>query len=227
MRIVFVGAGDLSVETARLLIERDHEVIVIETEKERIEELEEILDCSFLHGDGSKPHILREADPGSTDFLFCLTPNDQHNIIAALVGRSLGFGKVVVHIHDEDYLHICQELNLEHTIVPSKTIGRYLADMVGGIDVLELSSLIKGEARAFMVEIDKKNCRKVEEIELPEEARIICLYRQGKFVLTKPESTLKEGDEVIILTHSKHLNELSERFQNLDNGNRGEEGDNA
>ena len=213
MRVVFVGAGDLTIETATLLIDRKHEVVVIESDKDKIDALSESLDCSFLHGDGSKPYILSEAGPEHADFLFCLTENDQYNIIAALVGRSLGYGHVVVQIHDDDYLKICQELKLEHTITPPKTIARYLADIVSGVDILELSSLIKGEARCLMIKIDKQTKGRVNDLALPEEARVICLYRDEVFHLTGPETDLHVDDEAIILTHSKYLANLSKRFQ--------------
>ena len=212
MRSVFVGAGDLTVETAALLIDRKDEVVIIESDKDKIDDLSDNLDCSFLHGDGSKPNILEEAGPEHTDFLFCLTENDQYNIIAALVGRSLGYSHVVVQIHDVDYLNICNELGLEHTITPSKTIARYLADMASGVDILELSSLIKGEARCLMITIDDDSKGKVENLDLPEEARAICYYRNGEFRLPEPDTDLRPEDEVIILTHSKHLAKLSKRF---------------
>jgi len=213
MRVVFVGAGDLAVETAKLLIDRNHEVVIIESDKEKIDELAELLDCSFLHGDGSRPHVLSEAGPEHADFLFCLTENDQYNIIAALVGRSLGYSDVVVQIHDADYLNICQELKLEHTISPSKTIGRYLSDMVSGVDIFELSSLIKGEARGLMIKIDKQTKGRVDNLDLPEGARVICFYRDEVFHLAEPETELHVDDEAFILTHSKHLADLTQRFQ--------------
>jgi trk system potassium uptake protein TrkA len=212
MRIVFVGAGELSIETAKLLIERDHEIVIIEENKDKIESLSDTLDCSFLHGDGSKPHILEEAGPEHADFLFCLTENDQYNIIAALVGRSLGYSEVIVHIHDENYLNICNELGLERTITPSKTISRYLADTVAGIDVLELSSLIKCEARFMMIRIDKKTKGSVADLDLPEGARVIAIYRSKHFMHVDSDSTLKTEDEALILTHSDQLAELKERF---------------
>lgn len=212
MRVVFVGAGDLTVETATLLIERKHEIVIIEENEEKIDELSDLLDCSFLHGDGSKPQVLEDAGPEHADILFCLTENDQYNIIAALVGRSLGYSKVVLQIHDADYLNICRELELENSITPSKTIGRYLADMASGIDILELSSLIKGEARCLMVNIDKDTSGQVENLDLPDEARAICFYREGEFKLTSEETKLQVDDEVLILTHSKHLAELTKRF---------------
>ncbi len=131
MRVVIIGASSLAVVTAKLMRERGEEVVIIEHDKDHIDALSEELDCGFLHGDGSKPAILREADPKGTDVLFALTDNDQANILASLVGRSLGFKRVVTKIQDAEFEHICKELGLEDIIVPSRTIGRFLAERYG------------------------------------------------------------------------------------------------
>ena len=55
MRAVFIGAGELSCMTARQLLEKRYEVVVIEQDKERIDELGRDMDVGFIHGDGSKP----------------------------------------------------------------------------------------------------------------------------------------------------------------------------
>jgi len=213
MRIVFVGASELTVNTARLLLERGHEVVIIESERDKVDELSEDLDCSFLLGDGSRPHILREVDPKHSDFLFCLTGNDQDNIIAGLVGRTLGFKRVVVNIHDTDFENICMELGLEDTIIPSRTISRYLADMVSGVDILELSTIIKGEARFLHSKIDEKHAgRTIAELEIPDKARVICYYRDSRFFLAEDGTRLKEGDELVLICHSEKLAEIEELF---------------
>jgi trk system potassium uptake protein TrkA len=90
MRVVFIGASSLAVLTAKLMRERGDEVVIIEHDKDHIDALTEELDCGFLHGDGSKPAILRE-----------------------------------------ELEHICKELGLEDIIVPSRTIGRFLAERYG------------------------------------------------------------------------------------------------
>jgi trk system potassium uptake protein len=149
MRTVFVGAGKVSIETARALIKKGHEVVIIETDKAKIDELSEVMDCSFLHGDGSQPNLLHEVNPGQTDFLFCFTNSNQANVIASLVGRSLGFSRVVTSISDPKFEGICRELGLKDTINPSRTISRYLEDVVGGDENVELSTVIKDEARFF------------------------------------------------------------------------------
>ena len=212
MRAVFIGASSLAVMTTRFLLQRGHEVVIVERNRESIEALTEELDCGFLHGDGSKPAILREADPDETDMFFCLTGNDQTNIIASLVGRSLGFGRVVTRIEDPEFEHICIELGLEDTIIPAGTIGRYLADMFDGRDLLELSSMIKDEARVFSFVVRDEQAGPVNDLGLPKESRVICFYRNEKFSLPEENSVLKPGDEVLLITHRRNLPVLAERL---------------
>ena len=212
MRIVFIGSSKLTVMTARNLLEQGHEVILVEKDKQRIEELSQQLDCGFLHGDGSTPAILREADPEHTDFLFCMTGNDQTNIISSLIGRSLGFRQVVTKIEDPEYGHICTELGLTNAIIPTRTISRFLTDMVSGMDILELSTMIKGGARFFSFVARDRDAVEVKALDLPKTAKVICLYREGAFMLADAETKLKKGDEVVVLTHRDNLQTLKERW---------------
>lgn len=126
MRLAFIGATALTVKTAHALIEEGHEVIIIERDESRIKELGEQLDCAFLHGDGSKPDVLKEADPARTDILYCLTNHDQTNIIASLIARNLEVKRVVTMIEDEEFIPICEQLGLTDTIIPLRTISRHL-----------------------------------------------------------------------------------------------------
>jgi trk system potassium uptake protein TrkA len=212
MRIVFVGASEASVAAARALVHKGHEVVMVENDKAKIDDLSHQVDCSFLQGDGSRPDILREVNPSGTDILFCLTDNDPVNVIASLVGRSLGFKRVVASIADAEYEGICRELGLEDTIIPSRTIGRYLEDMVSGGANVELSTVIKDEARFFTFVATEQDAGTAEALELPAGAKAVCLYRDGAFALVEPDTKLRKGDEVVILTHSKNLTTLQQRW---------------
>ena len=213
MRTVFVGAGKVSVGTAKALIKKGHEVVIIETDKAKIDELSEEMDCSFLRGDGSQPNILREVNPGQTDLLYCLTDSDQVNVIASLVGRTLGFKRIVTGIADPQFEDICCELGLKDTIILSRTISRYLEDMVGGTENVELSTVLKDEARFFTFTAEEEDAVSVKELKLPAEAHAVCYYRDGRFALADEGAKLQKGDEVVVLTHSKNMAELQERWQ--------------
>ena len=212
MRAVFIGATSLTLMTVHALLKRGHEVVIVERDRELIDSLAQELDCGFLHGDGSKPAILRETDPAATDVLYCLTHHDQANIIASLVGRSLGFPRVVTRIDDPEFEHICIELGLEDTIIPARTIGRHLADMFEGRDPLELTTMIRYEARIFSFVAREAHAVPVGELPLPKNSRVVCLYRNGNLQIPADTSRLEPGDEVVIITHRDRLEELEQRF---------------
>ena len=52
-----------------------------------------------------------------------------------------------------------------------------------------------------------------QDLELPAEAKVICYYRDGEFSHADEETTFDVGDEVVILTHSKNLPALEERWR--------------
>lgn len=212
MRIAFVGSSSLAVLTARSLLESGHEVVIVERDEERIEELQEELDCGFLRGDGSRPAVLREIGPESTDFLFCLSGSDQANILAALVGRSLEFGRVVAMIEDPDYEAICVELGLQDTIIPDRQVAEALRDMVEGRETPTLSTVVRGGVRFFTF-VAPEDARTIADLDLPEECRVVAVTREGDSFLADPETSLRKGDEVTIATREEHIEPLMKRFE--------------
>jgi trk system potassium uptake protein TrkA len=213
MRFVFVGSGTLAILTGRMLAERGHEVVIIERDRASIDGVQEELDAGFIHGDGTRPAILREADPEGTDLLFCLSHDDQANIIASLVARSLGYRRVVTKIEDPELEHICVELGLAESLVPMHTVGRYLADMAEGQSTIEISDILRGEARVYSLRVGADRAGPISDLGLPAEARAMCVYRDGEeFAFAGSETRLKEGDEVVVLTRARALHALRERF---------------
>ena len=222
MRLAFIGTSSLALTTAEMLVEAGHEVVFIEKDKARIEDLSERMDAGFLHGDGTEPDVLRDAEPDNTDVLFCLLDSDQTNIIAALVGRSLGFKRVVPRIANPQFQRICNELGLENTVLPNRAVAAHLVDLLHGEKSLEMSSLIRGDAEVFNFVVSEEDAIPLEELELPKDTRIICLYRGDAFTLPEQVSALQEGDEVILVTHKDRLAELKERWAPQNNSAEGD-----
>jgi len=211
MRIAIVGASAAGVATARLLIEHKHDVVMIEKDKARIDELSEELDCGFLHGDGSRPRILKEAGPEDTDMLLCLSNDDQDNIISSLVGRSLGFGEVVTKISDAEFEHICAELKLDNTISATQVTARRLLDTVEGRGVVELSTVLRGDVRFFVIAVTAEEAGPASGLDLPAGTRVLYGYREGKLLWPEEDLELEEGDDLVLLTHSDRVRDLKER----------------
>ena len=212
MRIVFSGASPLTIITARQLIKQGHEVIIIEVDKEKIDQISEELDCSFLNGDSTKPAVLSQVDPKNSDILFCLANSDQMNIITSLLGRSMGFKRVITSIENTDLVQLCRELGLEDTIIPVWAMSRHLDNMVRGLDNINLSTLLKEDARFFTFTAGEGDAVPVSDLGLPKDARVIFYYRDNDFHFADSDTKLSKSDEVVVLTHCRNLPDFNERW---------------
>ncbi len=212
MRCVLVGAGSLAVTTAKLLIEHGHEVVIIEKDAARVERLSEELDCSFIIGDGTRPSILKEIGPKNTAFLLCLTDDDQDNIIASLVGRSLGFGRVVTSVQDTDFGPICTELGLQSPVYLDATIARTLSDMVQGIETAGLSAVLRGGLRFVSVKAQKAHAGQLADLALPKGVRAVAVSRDGDSMVARDELRIEADDEILLVGVEDQIPKLREAF---------------
>lgn len=215
MRFVFIGSNPITLSTARMMLEEGFDVVIIERDKDRAEELTDMFDCGILHGDGSAPEILEQADPQSTTALFSLLDNEQTNIIVALLARSLKFKRVIPLVSDSIFEKICTELGLEDTVAPNREVARNLINMIKGEKNLDLSALIHLDAEVYSFIVTENEAIQFSEFELPQDYRIICIYRNDKMLLPHETESLVEDDEVLLITHTEHLPALKKHLKSL------------
>lgn len=132
MRIVISGLTAMSLEAARAFAKRGDDVILIDPDRETFEEVADDLDVAFIKGDGARPDVLAQANPGKVDVMYCLCQGDKDNIIAALVGKAAGISRVIPKIEDRTYHPICDEIGLTERVDPAHAIAKALVHM--GID---------------------------------------------------------------------------------------------
>ena len=218
MRAIFVGASPLTVMLAVRLLKAGHDVVIIEEDEKRISTLSETLDCGFVHGNGSRPAVLEELSPGKKDMLFCLSSDDQDNIIASLVGQTMHFSRVITRIEDPDFEDMCTKLGLDDVIVPDRDVSERLADMVEGHDVANISFAVQSGIRFFQFIAREEDAGKLGELDLPGQARVIVITRGEESIIVGEEDELKPDDRVLVVTHRRELEKLQQRFVQMKAG---------
>ena len=218
MRAIFVGASPLTVMAALRLLKARHDVVIIEEDKERISTLSETLDCGFIHGDGSRPAVLEELSPGESDMLFCLSSEDQDNIIASLVAQTMDFRRVITKIEDPDFQVICTKLGLDDVIVPDRDVGERLADLVEGHDVADLSAAVESGIRFFHFVAREQDAGRISELDLPDQVRVIVITRGEESIIVGDDDVLKQDDRVLVVAHRDDLEKLKKRFAQMEEG---------
>ena len=104
MNIIILGAGKVGSHLTSELSLQDHDILVIDQDKEVLNKLLEQNDVMALEGDGTDIDILQEANVSNCDLFISLTRDDDTNFIAASLAKSLGASDIIVRLRDPKYL---------------------------------------------------------------------------------------------------------------------------
>lgn len=223
MKIVIVGASRFGVATADQLMQTGHQVVLVDTDRDKLEEVAETLDCGMLHGDGSLPTIQREAFGDHADALILLTNTDDVNIMAALVGRSVGFERVVPQIVRSELVAVCEELGLDDLVTPHQTLARSLLRMIEDHSdaALEMRFRKGLTIRGYTIgeTLDGKT---VGELDLPARCRVIGTASEETERLADEDTKLEEGCRLIVVAEDEILEELDAKFESEGSGDQPE-----
>jgi trk system potassium uptake protein TrkA len=219
MRIVVVGASRFGISTVEQLTEAGHEVVLVDRDAAKLERLAEDLDCGMIEGDGSLPSVLRDAYADHADALVTLTNVDDVNILAALVGRSVGFERVVPQIVRPQLLAVCEELGLRNLITPHATVARSIVRTLEDHDeaALDLRTHRAFDVLAYRVRA-RHDGRRLDDLGLPADARAIALTRGDADALVGPDTRLAEGDSLIVAVGTEARDRMDEIFADADDG---------
>jgi trk system potassium uptake protein TrkA len=92
-----------------------------------------------------------------------------------------------------------------------RAVAKYinqLALVLAGLMAVPLALAVYDAEPAFALRFGAP----LAELKLPDEARVICIDRDEKFLLPQDDARLKAGDEVVLVTHVRNLAALAERW---------------
>ena len=210
MRIVIIGASSFGLAIAEELIETDREVVLIDKSRELLEQAAERIDCGMIEGDGSNPDVLREAFRDEDDVCIAVTNASEINILAALIGRSIGYGRVIPQITSNALLRVCCELGLDDVINPHAKVAEDIVDMLTGDDEAMKEPLLQDDLLLTRVTVPERLAG--ERLDLPGQGRLVALIRDGEEQLPGQDVTLQAGDVLIVVLPRDRQEDLTKAF---------------
>ena len=87
MYIIIAGAGKVGWNLARELIDKGHEVTLIESDRNRYLVVEEELEHNVQHGDASELWVLERAGIVRADMVVAVTGDDEDNMLISQVAK--------------------------------------------------------------------------------------------------------------------------------------------
>ncbi|HKL53449.1 MAG TPA: NAD-binding protein, partial [Wenzhouxiangellaceae bacterium] len=148
MKIIILGAGQVGSGMAHSLSREENDISVVDTDPERLRELQEKLDIRTVLGHASRPETLIRAGIDDAELLIALTNSDETNMIACQVAYSLfNTPTKVARIRAADYLAHPELFTRENTpvdflISPEKLVTDHVQRLIeypGALQVLDFA----------------------------------------------------------------------------------------
>ena len=218
--VMLVGGGRIGYYLARSLDEIDMSVKIIESRHERCLELAESLPRALIiNGDGSDGMILRSENIGSMGAFVAVTDKDEENLMTALLAKRNGVPKVVAKIDRAEYAEILDGVGIDNLISPKAITANYMLRFVRGLQnamgntVNTLYSIIDGHAEAIEFTANKSARmlgRPLKRLSLAEGVLVLVIVRKNEVIIPHGDDSIKENDNVILITKGKKLRDLND-----------------
>lgn len=216
MKIIILGAGRVGQAVADSLVLERNDITVIDTDKERLRELESRYDLRGVLGNGTDPTVLAEAGAQDTELLIACASTDETNLVCCKVAQMVfnipgRIARVRSNAWSTDSPLLGPEgFGVSCALRPEDSLTRYLSKLVefpGALQVREFADnralLASVRARANAPLVGKTIAEIRKEIpDLP--MRIVAIYRRyadqpDQFIHSSGETRIEPDDEVFIV----------------------------
>lgn len=210
MYIVIHGGGKVGSHLAQVMLERGHDVAVIEKREDVANRLAGELpdEALVIVGDGCDVQYQEDAGMAHADVFAAATGDDDDNLVACQLAK-VGFAvpRTVARVNAPRNERIFNALGIE-AISSTTIIARMIEEEATVGDIRTLIAMRKGNMAIVEVELPVDRCvvcnKQVQELNLPVDCILIALIRGEDVITVHGETEMEPGDVVIAFTKVEH-----------------------
>ena len=216
MRVAIAGAGNVGRAIARELLDNKHQVLLIEKDPKALK-IDSVPEADWLMADACEISALDGARLNECQVLVAATGDDKVNLVASFLAKTeYGVPRVVARVnHPKNEWLFDSSWGVDVAVSTPRIISALVEEAVTVGDVVRLFSFRQGEANLVELTLpDDSDCigKTVEEIELPENASLAAILRDGRVISARPHDVFSAGDELLFVASASAEKQLKKCF---------------
>lgn len=219
MKVIIVGCGQVGAYLAGLLLERGHEVRVIEMKEARVAILKKQLPADqILVGNGTDPKLLQQAGVQHADVVAAVTGLDETNLVVATLAKlEYGVPRVVGRVNNPKNAWLFTPvMGIDAALNQADVMARLVAEEMSMGDMMTLLKLHGGKYSLVERVVGASSSmtgKALRDIRFPAESMLVAVIRNADLLVPRGNTVLLSNDKVILITHIDRLEILDSMFE--------------
>jgi trk system potassium uptake protein TrkA len=205
VRIVIVGAGQVGSSIAADL-DDTHDVVVVDTDPERVEEMTYSLDVLAVEGDGTSLSTLERADVEKADMVIASTDDDETNIVVCSTVKAVSDAFTVARVKNIEYLRTWHRsesaLGVDFMVCTNLLAAESIVRVVGLPAARDVDPFAGGKVQMAELEISEESPvadQTVMEADRFDSLTFAAILRNGDVDIPRGETIIRAGDRVVVI----------------------------
>lgn len=232
MKVIIVGAGRVGESVAENFLSEDNEITIIDSNIERLRDLEERFDLRGVHGNASDVNTLKEAGAEDAEMLISCASTEETNLVVCKIAQMLfniptRIARVQAsHLEHRDILQAKDGFAIDAIICPEESLSEYINKLVEYPQALQvrnfandLACLVSVRARPGSPFV-RRSISEIRQIAPAMPMRIVAIYRRlwdgpDQLMLTDANTRIEPDDQVFVLAAKEFLPAILDGFHQL------------
>lgn len=214
MKFAVIGLGSFGSNIAKTLYEKGNEVLAVDADKEKIDEVKNFVSHA-VHMDAADKENLQALGIKDMDVVIVsLGPEMEASILTVLYLNEMGTKRIVAKALTEDHAKILESVGATETIYPEKDMAIKTALKLSCPNVLEYLPLISGFGIQEIAPPEKFIGKNLRELDLRNKygIQVIAikeLIPEKTTFVPKADFVLKDSDILVIMGEDKQLEKIN------------------
>lgn len=185
--------------------------MLLDSDQEKIENLESQLDIMSIVGSCTSIGALKDAEVGKCDLYIAVNPLEEQNINSAILAKKLGAKRTIARVNNSEYLEnenaeYLKSIGIDSLIYPERLAAEEIATSLKQIGSRQLHEFSDGRLQLIGIKlwdtalILNHTLAKMGEIYGADQFRVVAIKRENKTIIPRGNDTLKYGDLIFVVT---------------------------
>ncbi|MCG6933903.1 MAG: Trk system potassium transporter TrkA [Gallionella sp.] len=228
MKILILGAGQVGSTVAESLVNEANDITVVDTDAEKLHQLQDRFDLRTLTGNAGHPSVLEQAGIADTDMLLAVTQSDEVNMVACKLAASLyNTPTRIARIRSADFLARPEVFSKENfcvdfSICPEQILTDYIVKLIEFPEALQVQKFSQGKAslvavRAFQGGPLVGRPLSFLRTNMPQiDTRVAAIFRKHGPLIPEGTTVIEEGDEIFFIAATDNIRSVLKEMRRMD-----------